>query len=408
MTDLLDELRDADPVDRATLEVPPELAARVAAGRDLRRARRRRPAAALVATAVAVVAIVAVVLGGGDGRGRLSLADRAYAATGGSGVRHWTVSIRSYINGARRGIVQRQEGWARNGTLHVLLFEQHRVTTDIRQTPVRTRSWGAGMNDYTETPTPKKRARGPMQLGDPFAEFRRAHNAGQLVRVNATTYRVRPDKRIFAPGSTLTYELDPKTALPARAVLAYTRGRGPTPSALDGAHYRLVFTYDTYERLPDTEANRAKLQLLPHSGAGPSKTDARAVFAILRDGTPVTGKKQRLVANFAKHGLFGRPGSFDASSARLGPHDVVLIAGTGYVGMMRGGGGTLATVDAAVKRGMAISGSAADKRHRMYVVVSDDVKAIRAGLPHHAWKTFPIRQNVAVLPNGGYRFTLVR
>lgn len=407
MTDLLDELRDADPVDRAGLDVPPGLAARVAAGRDRRRPRGPRRAATVIGGAVAVVAVVVVVLGGGDGGGRLSLADRAYAATGGPGVRHWTISIRTLINGTRRGIVQRQEGWARGGTLHMLLFDGHRVTSDIRQTPVKTRSWGAGMNDYIETPTPERRARGPLQLGDPFADFRRAHDAGQLVRVNATTYRVRPDKQSFAPGSTLTYELDPSTALPARAVLAYTRGPGPSPSALDGAHYRVVFTYDTYERLPDTAANRAKLELLPHPGAGPSKTDARTVFAILHDGAPLTDKQQQLVAIFAKHALFGKP-RFDITSARRGPHDVVLIAGEGYVGMMRNGGGTLATVDTAVKRGMAISGGAANKSHRMYVVISDDVTAIRARLPHHPWRTFPVKQNVAVLPNAGYHFTLRR
>jgi hypothetical protein len=406
MTDVLDELRDADPVDRASLEVPPALAARVATARGERRHRSRRPAI-LLGLAVAGVAVVATMVGRGDGDGRLSLADRAYAATAGPGVRHWRISIRTYINGKRRGIVQRQEGWARDGTLHTLLFDGHRLTSDIRQTRTRTRSWSAGMNDYIETPTPKQRASGPLQFGDPFADFRRAHDAGRLVQVNATTYRMRPDKRAFAPGSTLTYQLDPRTALPARAILAYTRGAGPTPSTLDGARYRSVFTYDTYERLPDTAANRAKLELLAHPGAGPSKTDARAVFAILRDGAPITDKERKLVANFAKYALFGKP-RFDVSSARRGPHDIVLVAGDGYVGMMRKRGGTLATVDTATKRGMAISGSAVNKDHGMYVVVPDGVKAIRARVSHHRWKTVPVKQNVAVLPNGGYHFSLVR
>jgi hypothetical protein len=218
---------------------------------------------------------------------------------------------------------------------------------------------------------------------------------------------MRPDKRAFAPGATLTYELDPRTALPARAILAWTRGAGPTPSALDGAHYRSVFTYDTYDRLPDTAANRAKLQLLAHPGAGPSKTDPRTVFSILRDGAPLTDKQRQVVATFAKHVYFGKA-RFDATGARRGPHDVVLVPGNGYVGMLRNSGGTLATVDTAVKRGMAISGGAVNKDRSMYVVVADDVKTIRARLPHHPWKTFPVTQNVAVLPNGGYHFTLVR
>jgi hypothetical protein len=406
MTDVLDELRDADPVDRASLEVPPALAARVVAARGRRRHRGRRPAI-LICVAVAGAAVVAVMLDRGDGVGRLSLADKAYAATTGPGVRHWRISIRTYINGKRRGIVQHQEGWARGETLHMLLFDERRLTSDIHQTPVKTRSWGAGMNDYVETPTPKRRARGPLQLGDPFAEFRRAHDAGQLVRVNATTYRVRPDKQSFAPEATLTYELDPRTALPARAVLAYTRGAGPSPSALEGARYRVVFSYDAYERIPDTAANRAKVELLAHPGAGPSKTDARTVFGILRDGAPLTDKQHELVATFAKHAVFGKP-RLDVSTARRGPHDVILVGGHGYVGMMRHGGGTLATVDTAVKRGMAMGGGAVNRNHSMYVVVPDGVKAIRARLPHHPWRTFPVKQNIAVLPDGGYHFDLVR
>jgi hypothetical protein len=289
----------------------------------------------------------------------------------------------------------------------VLLFDARHLTSDIRQTPTKVRSWDAGMNDYVQTPAPKQRARGPLQLGDPFADFRRAHDAGKLIRVNATTYRVRPDRRSLPSEATLTYELDPNTALPARAVLAYTRERDPFRSVLDGARYRVVFTYDTYERLADTAANRGKLELLPHPGAGPSRIDPRTVFAILRDGAPLTETQHALAVGFAKHAFFGKP-RFDVTSARRGPHDVVLIAGKGYVGMMRNGGGTLGTVDSAVKRGLAISGSAVAKRGGMYVVVADGVRAVRARLPHHPWRTFPVEQNVVVLPNGSYHFRLMR
>jgi hypothetical protein len=406
MSDLLDELRDADPVDRERLEVPAALAARVSRARDPRPRKRLRPTVVTV-VGVAAAVVIAVVVSRGDGGGRLSLADKAYAATAGPGVRHWKISIRTFINGQPRGIVQRQEGWARRGTLHVLLFDGHRLNSDVHQTPVKTRSWNAGMNDYIQMPAPKRRASGPGQLGDPFADFRRAYDAGQLVRVNATTYRMRANKQSFAPGATLTYELDPQTALPAKSIVAYARGAGPSRSAADGARYRVVFTYDAYERLPDTAPNRAKLELLPHPGAGPSKTDARSVFAILRVGAPLSGKQHALLEGFAKYALFGRP-RFDVSSARRGPHGVVLVAGDGYVGMMRNGGGTLATVDTAVKRGMAISGSAVNRNHSMYVVVPDGVRAIRARLPHHPWKSFPVTQNVAVLPNGGYHFSFVR
>ncbi|MGZ6562431.1 MAG: hypothetical protein ACXVH1_23095 [Solirubrobacteraceae bacterium] len=65
---------------------------------------------------------------------------------------------------------------------------------------------------------------------------------------------------------------------------------------------------------------------------------------------------------------------FDIASARRGPHDVVLIAGNGYIGMCATAA-ALATVDSAVKRGMA------NKSHNMYVAVSDNVTAIAARLP---------------------------
>jgi hypothetical protein len=406
MTDLLDELREANPVDREGLEVPPALAARVA--NPPHRPRRNLGRTAVTVAGLAIAVLVAIALSRGDSADRLSLADKAYAKTAGPGVRHWRTSSRTYINGKRRGMIQRQEGWERGKTLHVLLFDDHHLNSDIRETPAGDRAWSAGMNDYVTVRAPEHRQTGPLQLGDPFAEFRRAYNAGHLVRVNATTYRMLPDRREFPPDSTLTYELDPTTALPASMTLSYIRKPGPFDLGhADGARISTVLTFDSYERLPDTAANRVKLKLIPHPGAGPSSTDARTVFSILRDGAPLTARQREFVALFAKHALFGKP-HFDIASARSGPHGIVLVAGMGYVGMMRNGGGTLATVDTAVKRGMAISGSSVNRNHSMYVIAPDGVKALRARLPHHPWQTFPVTQNVAVLPNGGYHFVFVR
>ncbi|HET8535645.1 MAG TPA: hypothetical protein VFL73_00575 [Solirubrobacteraceae bacterium] len=406
MTDLLDELRETNPVDREGLEVPPALAARVAT--PPHRPQRKNGRTVVMVAGLTIAVFVAIALSRGDSADRLSLAAKAYAKTAGPGVRHWRISLRTYINGRPRGIVQRQEGWARGGTLHILLFEAHHLSSDIRQTPSHSRSWGAGMNDYVDVPAPQHRQRGPLQLGDPFAEFRRAYDAGRLVRIDATTYRMRPDHRQFPAGSTLTYELQPTTALPAKMTLSYIREPHPFDVGhADGAHISTVFTFDSYERLPDTAANREKLKLLPHPGAGPSTTDARSVFSILRDGAQLTARQRKLVALFAKHALFGKP-RFDVASARSGPHGIVLVAGKGYVGMMRNGGGTLATVDTAVRRGMAISGSSVNRNHSMYVIAPDGVRALRARLPHHLWQSFPVTQNVAVLPNGGYHFVFVR
>jgi hypothetical protein len=44
----------------------------------------------------------------------------------------------------------------------------------------------------------------------------------------------------------------------------------------------------------------------------------------------------------------------------------------------------------------------------MYVVVPDGVTSIRARLPRQRWRTFPVEQNVVVLPEPAFYFEMVR
>ena len=368
----------------------------------------------IVGAALLTLSAGVFALGRASGGGGVSLADRAYAATSGPGVRHWKIAIRTYIDGRQRGGVQRQEGWSRNEVLHVLLFDAHRLSSDIRSTPAGTRSWSARAKDIYRTPPLRGQRSGPLSLGDPFEQFRHAHQTGRLERLSATRYRIRPDKRNVPQGASFIYELDPKTARPLRVTLEYGFGKAPTvggqlPAKPKPRHYRTVFSYELYERLLDTSTSRGKLQLLPHLGAGPSATDARTVYALLRNGTIVRGKPRTIVETFARYaGGGGTNPHPQAADARRGPQGVILIPGRGYLGMMRRSGGTLATVDTAAKRGLAISGSAINTNAHMYVVVPDGVRALRARSPGHAWLTFPVRQNVSVLPNGGYHSRMIR
>jgi hypothetical protein len=164
--DLLDDLRDADPVDRDALEVPATIAARVlgadATPRPRPRARHRMlPAAGALATAAAAVVLVLALVGGGAGP---DLAARAYAAAAGParGVVHWRVDLAGYTPDGKIGSRQRTEGFKRGATMHVLhsdlVHGKPHVTADTRTVGHRSRYWLSVSDDYGSMTLPKARS----------------------------------------------------------------------------------------------------------------------------------------------------------------------------------------------------------------------------------------------------------
>src|SRR5262249_37135608 len=114
MTDLLDQLADANPVRVEDLEVP---AFRPAPQRK-RPSRRGRLALAAGAGALGVVAVLALLPG--RSHPPKDLAARAYAATSGDGIAHWRLVFNTYVGGKLHHGHMRVEGWARHGVVHEL------------------------------------------------------------------------------------------------------------------------------------------------------------------------------------------------------------------------------------------------------------------------------------------------
>src|ERR1700743_3011606 len=102
MIDLLEELREANPVDPLALE-PPRLPAMP---------RRRWPFAPALLAAVIAAAVVLATHGDSP-----SLAARADAAGSRPGIVHWRIELSGYSNG-RLGSRQRIEGWALGKVTH--------------------------------------------------------------------------------------------------------------------------------------------------------------------------------------------------------------------------------------------------------------------------------------------------
>lgn len=382
MPDMLELLREANPVDAEELSLP----------RTPRRPARRRHVE-LVAVVVAIgVAALALMLTRG---GSADLAARAYAATNG-GITHWRTDIVTRGNG-RFVSHERVEGWASAWTTHVLLYDvvhgKARLTSETRVANGRAKSWGAVTNDYVSVRNhPVQRA--PLSfVADPMALFRRAYREERLTRVSARVYRLASGAGTD-PQVTYDYELDPRTARPRRLVMTSPRSV-------------ITFDFARYERLDPTTATRAKLDLLPHPGAGPSKTPAAEHFAALRDGAPPAAADEQQLARMAGS---MRRFHVDRAGIRVLAPDVWLAPGRGYVcmftrlhGRLGGFGGTCDTVDTAVQRGLS-SGTPGGE---VLVAVADDVTAVRARIPGR-WKTFPVRDGLARLPWPVYQKRLIR
>lgn len=385
MTDVLDELREANPVDAEALDLPP---APSTPGRT-----RRRWQLVTVAAAVGVAALALVLARGGSS----DLAARAYAATNG-GIVHWRTEIVNRSNG-RLFSRERVEGWATQWTTHVLHYDlvhgKARLTAETRLANGRARTWDAGSNDYSSYSASTPSGGIPSPMIDPFAAFRRAYREKRLAKVADNHYRMTFGRE--EPKVSLDYELDPKTARPRRLTIT-----SPNPTA--GRTNVTTVDFALYETLEVTPATRAKLALLPHAGAGPSTTPAAERFAALRDGAPPAAADERKLARMA-HSL-GRY-HVDVAGIRVLAPGIWLMPGRGYVcmavGNAQGTGGTCSTVDTAVRRGLD-SGTPGGE---VLIAVADDVTAVRARVPGR-WRTFPVKDGLARLPWPVYERRMVR
>jgi hypothetical protein len=404
VTDLLDELRDANPVDAGALEVPPRLSARVLrrAPADARRTRRLRVCLAVMATAAAVCVII-LLLPGGRG-GTPSLASRAYAATSGDGVIHWRTEQHTYLSG-HQVEHRREEGWARNGVTHIVRYAVRRgnvrLIDDSRTADRRLRMYLASSDDYlsTRVPNGKGISTDPLASGDPFATFRRAFRTGKLTRLGPRRYAV--DLPGDADdGISAIYELDPRTALPTRFTLSTS-----VVSRAKRYDNKLVMRFETYERLPFTPANRAKLRLLPHPGAGPKHDPAAAHFAVLRGARRPGSGAMRAINRLADQ---QQHFALDASAARAISPGHYLVPGHGYICLAtsssKGFGAGCVTIAHAVKHGVSTGNPVTG----ITVGVPDGVKALRARERGGKSETVRVHDNHATLPSSAYQWQFVR
>jgi hypothetical protein len=406
MTDLLDQLREANPVDSDTVEVSPQLAARILRAAPARPhwSQRLRLAPAVVGVAASVCLVILLAPGGRGGSP--SLAARAYAATTGGGIIHWRTEQHNFSNGNDIEHL-RSEGWSRNGVTHVVRYAMRRgkarLIDDTRTAEGRSRIYLASSDDYLSTPgttgsSARANSANPLDGGDPFAIFRRAFRSGKLTKLGAQRYAV------DLPGNanngiSAIYDLDPRTALPKSFTLAGTVSNGA--KRYDN---RLVMRFVTYERLAFTQANRVKLRLLAHPGAGPKNDPAASHFAVLRGDRRPGPAAMRFITRLAHQERY----SLDADGARALGSRHYLVPGHGYVCLavaeLAGGGASCAAIAHAVKHGISLGTPAAG----ITVVVPDGVKALRARERGGRSETVAVHKNSARLPFGAYRWEFVR
>jgi len=415
MTDLLDELREANPVDAASLQIPAELRTRaLAAGEAPRpRPRPRPPRLPLAGLLAATVCVVTAVLLFGDRADGPDLSARAYAATTGPGIVHWRTEIVG-SSGGRVGSRQRTEGWARNGVTHELRYDvvhgKAILQSDSRTAGGRTTTWIRAERDYLRFPARRQAGTDPFSFGDPFAIYRRAYRAGKLTKVGPARIGIdlpgrSDDNRRGAP---LTYyDIDPKTALPIRFVV-----KTPAGPALPGTSEKrraseTVMTFAVYEKLPFDDTTRKLLRLLPHPSGGPTDIPAAEHYAVLRTGARPDAAAAKRIAQMARTMMGG--GRLDADAARTIAPGKYLLPGPKHlclVHVMPGGGagGGCKTTEEALKRGL----SSLELGRAVSLVVPDGVTAVRARLRGRRYERVDVRGNFARLPAATFAWQFLK
>jgi hypothetical protein len=402
MTDLLDDLRDANPIDPDELDVPP-YAHRVPTPP---RRRRLRPAVAAAAVALLMVAAIALIPGRAAKHGD-DLAARAYAAVTKPGVVHWRTALRTHVGG--EGNTQMvAEGWSHDGVTHILMWELYNhkphVALDMRTADGRTTTWSSASDRVTH----RKAARtgsDPNQLGDPMAIFRRAYQARKLSPLGQDRLKVDLPGRSDNQGDyTAYYEIDPKTSLPLRYITAEPNGS------------RSTLQIRVYETLPFDAATRAKLRLLRHPSPASVHTTATAHFAVLRQGAPPTGELGAAVKQIASSQ------HLDGSAAREIAARIALIptsdgiclitanasgAGLGCVGLthaLKRGVGTGIPNPAPLPSSAHVSGR---PKAGIDLAVPDGVVAVKTRF-HGTWTRRPVHGNFVHIPRFSGQYVLVR
>lgn len=401
MTDLLDNLRDANPIDPDELDVLP-YAHRVPAPRR----RRSRQAVAAASVALLIVAVIALIPGRAARHGD-NLAARAYAAVSKPGVVHWRTALRTHVGG--RGNTQIvAEGWSHNGVTHILMWELYNhkphLELDMRTAGARTTTWSS----ISDRVTRRKAARtgsNPNQLGDPMGIFRRAYQARKLSPLGPDRLKVDLPGRSDNQGDyTAYYDIDPKTSLPVRYIIAEPNGS------------RSTLQIRVYETLPFDAASRAKLRLLRHSAPASLHTTAAAHFTVLRQGAPPTGELGAAVKKIA------RLQHLDASAARKIAAGLALIptkdgvclitanasgAGAGCVGLthaLKRGIGTGIPNPAPLPKSALVSGS---PKAGIDLAVPDGVVAVKTRF-HGTWTRRPVHGNFVHIPRFSGQYVFVR
>jgi hypothetical protein len=244
MTDLLERLRDADPIDRDAIEISARLRARVLAGSPAPApaCRGRRKLVLAGGGIAASLAIALVVIASVDGgRSGLDLADRAYAATTGPGIVHWRTEVETRTNGHDEP-PRRIEGWARGGVQHIIYTDVRGrravLTSEERIVGTRMQAYVSGADIIFDRPTPTTKATtalGTLPPGDPLAAFRAAYRIGRLRPAAANRYVVRAVEHNRGcarrrPTSSIPKRPSPCSSSPSRTISPLVGTAPATPS----------------------------------------------------------------------------------------------------------------------------------------------------------------------------------
>ena len=402
MSDLLEDLHHANPIDPDTVDAPPY-------------ARRARPPAprrrawrlTLAATGGALLTVAAVALIPGrasehDG----TLAARAFAAVTKPGVVHWRTALRTHV-GDQGNTQTVTEGWSHDGVTHILMWELYnhkpRLGLELRTANGRTTTWSP-TDEHPRQSKAMPATSDPNHFGDPMASFRRAYKTGKLTPLGRDRLKVDLPGRSDDEGEfTAYYDIDPKTSRPVRYVV--TQPGGPT----------MTVQFRVYETLPSNATNLAKLRPLDRPAPASDSTTALAHFAVLRQGTPPTGKLGAAVrrATRFRH--------LDASTARkvapgiaLIPSDdgVCLIAALGS-GTGSGCTGLTHALERGIGMGVPNPGPLPKSRRvtrlkaGVDLAVPDGVAAVKTRF-HGRWTRRPVHGNFIHLPRFSGQYVFVK